>query len=107
MNEHNININVNFPGLTERLAELSHELRELKEGQKNIMATQDEEAAKLNAFADQLDKATTEIVAAVQALKDALAAAGNTNQAVDDATARLSTAAQKLDDLNPDATPAP
>lgn len=73
----------------------------LKDVQK-IMATQSEEAAKLQAIGDQLDKATAEIVAAVQQLKDALAAAGNTTPEVDTATDRLSKAAQALDDLNPD-----
>jgi peptidoglycan hydrolase CwlO-like protein len=71
-----------------------------------IMATQAEQAAKLSAVADQLDKATAEILAAIQALKDAQANAGNTTPEEDAATARLSTAAQALDDINPDA-PAP
>lgn len=62
-----------------------------------VSANQD----KLNALADQLDKAKAEIVAAVQALKDQLAA----GETLD--FSRLESAAQSLDDLNPDAPPAP
>lgn len=74
---------------------------------RKIMATQAEQAAKLNAIADELDKAKTEIVSAIQALKDAQAAAGNTTADEDAATARLDAVAQALDAINPDATPAP
>lgn len=107
MNEHNININVNFPGLTERLAELSHELRELKEGQKNIMGSQADEATALNALADQLTKANTEIQAAIADLKTQIANAGNTTPEVDAALARVTAGAQTLDDIVPDPAPAP
>ncbi len=70
-----------------------------------IMATQQELADKLNSIGDELDKAQAEIVAAIQALKDALAAAGATTPEVDAAVTRLETGAKALDDLNPDATP--
>lgn len=70
------------------------------------MASKEEQTAKLNAIGDRLDKATAEILAAIQALKDAQANAGNTTPEEDAATARLETAAQGLDDVNPDA-PAP
>ena len=81
---------------------LIHNLHILNRKADKIMATQAEEAAKLNAFADKLDKATAEIVAAVQALKDALASAGGTSPEVDAATGRLDKASQTLDDLNAD-----
>ena len=69
------------------------------------MATQAELAARLSAVGDELDKATAEIVAAIQALKDALAAAGGTTPEVDAAVTRLEGGAKALDDLNPDAVP--
>lgn len=71
------------------------------------MATQAEQAAHLNKIGDQLDKATAEIIAAVQALKDAIATAGSTTPEVDAAMARLDTGVQTLDDINPDQPPAP
>src|ERR1044071_9396933 len=70
---------------------------------KQIMATQQELATKLNSIGDELDKAFKEITDAVQALKDALANAGNSTPEVDAAVARLDTAAQALDNINPDA----
>jgi len=70
------------------------------------MATQAELAAHLGKIGDQLDKAQAEIVAAIQALKDAIANAGNTTPEIDAALARLDTSAQGLDDINPD-QPAP
>lgn len=69
------------------------------------MATQAELAASLSAVGDQLDKAQAEILAEVQALKDALAAAGATSPEVDAAVARVQAAAQSLDDVNPDVVP--
>jgi hypothetical protein len=65
-----------------------------------IMTDQTTLAATLSSIADQLTKATAEIVAAI-------AAAGNTTPAVDAAVAKLQGLAQALDDLNPDAPPAP
>lgn len=79
----------------------------LQLGQERIMATQAETEAKLTTIADQLDKAKGEIVAAIQALKDALSAAGNSTPGIDAAVARLEGGAQALDDLNPDAPAAP
>lgn len=71
---------------------------------RKIIMTQAELADHLTKVDDQLDKATAEILASVQALKDALAAAGNTTPEVDAALARLDTSAQTLDDINPDPT---
>jgi seryl-tRNA synthetase len=85
-----------------QLAEAIRLLHKLNRKADKIMASQAEEAAKLQAFGDQLDKATAEILAAIQGLKDALAAAGNTTPEVDAATDRLATAAQALDDIVPD-----
>lgn len=67
------------------------------------MATQDEEAARLEAIGDKLDKAKAEILSAVEALRAALAEAGNTSAGVEAATARIEGIAQGFDDLNPDA----
>jgi hypothetical protein len=67
------------------------------------MATQAEQTAKLNAIGDKLDKASAEILAAIQALKDAQANAGSTTPEEDAATARLEAGAQALDDIVPDA----
>ncbi|HMJ13402.1 MAG TPA: hypothetical protein VK524_18415 [Polyangiaceae bacterium] len=67
-----------------------------------IMATQAEHAAKLRALGTQLAKARTEIISAVDKLKAAIEAGGNSSEEVDDATAALETAVQGLDDLNPD-----
>lgn len=65
-----------------------------------IMATQDQEAAALNAVSDQLTKAMGELTTALGNL-------GQTSPEVDAATAKLQAAAQALDDLEPDAPPAP
>jgi hypothetical protein len=72
---------------------------------RRVIMTQAELAAHLTAVDDQLDKATAEILAAIQALKDALANA-QTSPEVDAAVARLDAAAQALDDINPDTGPA-
>ena len=79
------------------------QLNRIEKNQTKIMATQEEQTAKLNAIGDKLDKAKKEIVDAIQALKDAQANAGNTTPAEDAATARLEAAAQAFDDINPDA----
>jgi len=67
------------------------------------MATQQEEADKLNAIAAQLAKANDELQKAIQDLKDALATAGSTTPEVDAATDALTQKAQALDDIVPDA----
>ena len=64
---------------------------------------QSELAQALLAAAAQADKAKAEIVAAVAALTDALAAAGGTTAEVDAALAAVQAAVQGVDDLNPDA----
>jgi ABC-type transporter Mla subunit MlaD len=78
--------------------------RQLKRKADRIIMNQAELAAHLTAVDDQLDKATAEILAAIQALKDALANVQTTPE-VDAAVARLDTAAQTLDDINPDPGP--
>jgi chromosome segregation ATPase len=78
-------------------------LKRIEQKLDTIMATQAEQTAKLTAIGDKLDKASAEILAAIQALKDAQANAGNTTPEEDAATARLETAAQSLDDIVPDA----
>ena len=67
-----------------------------------IMATQAELAATLATVKTQLTKASGEITARIQALVDALAAAGGTTPEVDAAVADLQAVAQALDDINPD-----
>lgn len=67
------------------------------------MATQQEEADKLNALSTQLQKANDEIQKAIQDLKDAIAAGGATSPEVDAATEALTQKAQALDDIVPDA----
>lgn len=61
-----------------------------------IMTTQAEFAAQLSSVADQLTKATAEIIAAV-------AAAGVVSPELEAAGAKLKALSQALDDLNPDA----
>lgn len=70
---------------------------------KTIMATQEEEAAKLNALSAQLQKANDEIQKAIADLKAAIAAGGATSAEVDAATEALTAKAQALDDIVPDA----
>jgi len=94
------------PGLMAMLEQIWQILRRINQRTKNIMASQEDEAAQLSKIGDQLDKATGEITSAIQQLKDALASAGSTTPAVDAAVARLTTIAQGLDDIVPDA-PAP
>lgn len=81
------------------------QLRHINRKVKHIMATQAELSAKLTSIGDELDKAQAEIIAAIQALKDALATAGATSPEVDAAVTRLEGSAKALDDLNPDVTP--
>lgn len=72
---------------------------------KLIMKTADL-AATLQKIDDQLDKAKTEIVGQIQALKDALANAGtDVPPEAQAALDRLTTLAQALDDITPDAPP--
>lgn len=82
------------------LLNINQRLAQIESNQRKIMASQDQEAAALNAIGDQLNKALAELVAA-------LANLGQTSPEVDAATARLQAAAQALDDLNPDPAPAP
>lgn len=67
------------------------------------MATQAELAQQLRDITAQNEKARAEILAKIQALEDALAAAGNTSAEVDAAVADLKASVQTDDDLNPDA----
>lgn len=59
-------------------------------------------AEQLRAVKDQLSKATAEIMAKVANLEAVIAAAGVVNADVEAALADVKTAAQMLDDLNPD-----
>jgi len=61
------------------------------------MATQ----ADIDALTAQVQKVQTEVMGAVQVLKDEIAALQNQNPALD--LTALSSAVQALDDLNPDA----
>lgn len=75
--------------------------------ERKLMATMEELQATLDATADQLAKASAEIVAEIKTLQDELAAGAVTTPGVDASVARLKALAQALDDLNPDAPPAP
>ena len=86
----------------EQFRKLREQTKEIERLLEQIMATQEEVAAKLAAVGDKLDKATQEILAAIQALKDAVAAGGASSPEVDAAIQRLETEAQALDDINPD-----
>ena len=96
---HEIDVKVTILGL-EWLGPL---LLQLNRKADKIMASQQEEADKLNALGAQLSKASDEIQKALQDLKDALAAAGQTSPEVDAATDALTAKAQALDDIVPDA----
>lgn len=74
-------------------------LRQIRTNTEKIMASQDEEAAVLVGIKDQLSKAAGEIVAKIDELTAALAAAGATSPAVDAATADLKVLAQSLDNI--------
>lgn len=69
------------------------------------MATMEELQASLDAVGEQLTKASAEIAAEVQALQDAVAAAGGTSPEVDASVERLKVLAASLDAMNPDAEP--
>ncbi len=82
----------------------------ITQGEK-IVSTQDELATELAAVKDQLVKIGTEqqtqsdaLQAKIAELTAAIATAGNTTPAVDDALAGVKEEAQKLDDLIPDVT---
>ncbi len=62
------------------------------------MATQAELAAELRAVTEQNDRNRQEILDKIQALEDALAAAGGTTAEVDDAFAALKASVQAGDD---------
>ena len=70
-----------------------------------IMATQTELAALLATIATQITKAKTEVIAKIQALTDAVAAAGTVTPEVQAATEALAALAQQLDDIVPDVPP--
>jgi len=74
---------------------------------RKIMASHEEQTALLNQIADRYDKGIQEVLDAIQQLKDAQAAAGNTTPEEDAATARLQAGAEALDNITPDAPPVP
>lgn len=86
-------------GMLEKILENQHSII-TKTNQ--IMASQAQVAQQLTTLSTQLDKALTEIQTQIQALTDAVAAAGNSTPEVDAAIAALGVSAQKLDDLNAD-----
>lgn len=71
------------------------------------MATREELAARINAAAERAEKAKTEIVSAVDALKAEIANADASTPEIDAAMSRLDGSVAALDDLNPDAEPTP
>lgn len=71
------------------------------------MATQAELAQQLRDITAQNEKARAEILANVQRLEEAVAAAGATTPEVDEALAALRASVQADDDLNPDGTTQP
>ncbi len=96
-----IDIHNHYDGndLKEMLSKINCILKNLSE----IMATQKEVAQELVDLKAQVDKVTTEIRADFQKLADAIAASGNSTSEVDAALAALKTSVQGADDLNPDA----
>jgi seryl-tRNA synthetase len=68
----------------------------------DIIMTQAELAAELTRIKEQNEKARAEQQAALQALRDALANAGNTTPEVDEALTALASSIQAEDDENPD-----
>jgi phenylpyruvate tautomerase PptA (4-oxalocrotonate tautomerase family) len=75
--------------------------------ERTIAMNQQELAQALTDAAAQATKAKDEIVAKVAALEAAILAGGATTPEVDAALASLKGVVQTLDDLNPDAPPAP
>lgn len=71
---------------------------------KRIMTTQAQLAILLASISDQLEKASTELSAEIQTLTTEISNAGATTPEVDASVARLQAIAQKLDDMNPDAS---
>jgi seryl-tRNA synthetase len=69
----------------------------------SIMASQAQLAQDLRDLKAQNDKSRAEILAKIQALEDALAAAGGTTEEVDTALADLKASVQTDDDIVPDA----
>jgi hypothetical protein len=67
------------------------------------MATEAQLIASLDANTAKTQKIVAEVTAATAQMAAALAAAGNTTPAVDEAMARLDAALTVADDLNPDA----
>lgn len=69
------------------------------------MASMSELAQSLRDITAQNEKARQEILAKIQALEDALAAAGSTTPEVDQALAELKASVQTDDDMNQDTPP--
>lgn len=70
-----------------------------------LMTSMTELETKLNDINLQLTKASAEIQAEVQSLKDIIAAGGQLTPDAEAALANLTSIAQALDDMNPDAAP--
>lgn len=86
-----------------QLEKIKHQNHFLIIKQISMSQTQEEAAAQLSALSDQLTKAKGEIVAKIQALTDAAAAADNVDPALQTAIDNLAPIAQQLDDIVPDA----
>ena len=88
-----------FLGLTE----INKQLAVINKKLDQIMATQSEAAAKLAEAADKLEKAKGELLAEIEKLK----AGGELSPEAQAAVERIQALAQALDDIVPDAEPAP
>ena len=82
-------------------------LKLIYERQGKIMSAQDDFEKKLNDLSDQLDKVTGEVQKDLADLKNAIEANGGIQPNVQAAFDKLAGKIQALDDLNPDAAPAP
>jgi seryl-tRNA synthetase len=89
-----------FPPETHHLEKHLHSIIEKLN---NMAKTQAQTAQEIRDIKTQNEKARVEILAKIQALEDALAAAGNTSDEVDAAVQDLKASVQADDDLNPDA----
>jgi ABC-type transporter Mla subunit MlaD len=87
--------------------QILQQLSKLQEGVTKIMSEQDDAAAELAGFKDQLIKANAEIQAKIQALIDAAnqAPAGTLQPNLKAAIEDLKPVAQALDDIVPDQPP--
>jgi len=74
-------------------------LKTIIKNQNKMALTQEQLAAELKVIKEQNDKARAEVLAKIAALEAAIAAAGNTTEAVDIALAELKASVQTDDDI--------